>query len=98
MSMKAARKSLLSLSSSTVLCLAVRAGHVSTRKKMMMTVIARINAISVNANGQETRPEIRDVNIKRWALGVLFPNAVIEQEHDHEQEQEERGRFSPSTP
>jgi hypothetical protein len=70
MSMKAARKSLPTLSSSTVLCRAVRAGQVSTRKKMMTTAIARINAISVNASGQEIRAEISDFDIERWTLGV----------------------------
>ena len=51
-----------------------------------------MNAISVNATGQEIRPEIADFDIERWA----FAQAVIEQEqgHEQEQEQEERSRLS----
>jgi hypothetical protein len=48
----------------------VRAGHVSTRKKMITATIARINAISVNASGQEMRAEFADFNIGRSTLSV----------------------------
>jgi len=53
-----------------VLCRAVRAGQVSTRKKITTTTIARINAISVNARGQQMRAGFADFNIGRSTLSV----------------------------
>jgi hypothetical protein len=53
-----------------VLCRAIRAGQVSMRKKMIRITIATMNAISVNATGQEIRPEIADFDIERWTLSV----------------------------
>src|SRR6266540_2026550 len=99
MSMKAERKSLPSLSSSRALCRAVRAGQVSTRKKMTKATTAMISAMSANAAGQSTCPDLADfdIGVGRWALSVerfSFAQAVIEQEHGHRQEQEERGQTS----
>jgi hypothetical protein len=39
-------------------CCAVRAGHVSTRQKMITATIATMNAIRANASGQEMRPDL----------------------------------------
>jgi len=58
MSMKAARKSLPSLSSSALLCRAVRAGQLSRRKKMINTTATMNSAISVKASGQEIRARV----------------------------------------
>src|SRR5260370_9888902 len=70
MSTNAARRFLPSLSSSAVLCRAVRAGQLSKRKKMMKIVIAIVRAISVNAIGHATRYGFADFDIGRSALTV----------------------------
>ena len=57
MSMKAARTSRPNFSSPAVLCAAVRAGQLSTRKKTSTAAAATINTTNVNAVGQETRAE-----------------------------------------
>src|SRR5207248_6105373 len=95
MSTKALRKSLPSVSSSAVLCCAVRAGQVSIRQKMITTTMAIDSATNVKASGHEIRPEITDFGIGRWSLSVCFTEALIEHEHEREQEQEEPADFAP---
>src|SRR5437016_2808023 len=95
MSMKAARKSLPSFSSSAVLCCAVRVGQVSIRQKMITTTMAIDSATNVKATGHEIRPEITDFDIGRCTLSVCFTEALIEHDHEHEQEQEEPADFAP---
>ena len=70
MSMKAARRFLPSLSSSAVLCRAVRAGQLSKRKKMIKIVIAMVSAKSVNAIGHATRYGLADFDMGRSTLSV----------------------------
>jgi hypothetical protein len=70
MSTNAARRFLPSLSSSAVLCCAVRAGQLSKRKKMTKIVIAMVSATSVNAIGHATRCGFADFDIGRSALSV----------------------------
>jgi hypothetical protein len=70
MSTNAARRFLPSLSSSAVLCRAVRAGQLSKRKKMIKIVIAMVRAKSVNAIGHATRYGFADFDIGRSALTV----------------------------
>ena len=96
MSMKAARRFLPSLSSSAVLCRAVRAGQLSKRKKMTRIVVAMISATNVNAIGHATRCGFADFDIGRSTFGVeRFCSYAIEQEQDREQEQEESGNVVP---
>jgi hypothetical protein len=97
MSTNAARRFLPSLSSSAVLCRAVRAGQLSKRKKMIKIVIPMVSATRVNAIGHATRYGFADFDIGRWTFGVeRFRSDATEQEQDHEQEQEESGkRLSP---
>src|SRR4029077_19629180 len=70
MSSNGVRRSFQSLSSSAVLCRAVRAGQLSKRKKMTKIVIAIVRAISVNAIGHATRYGFVDFDIGRCALTV----------------------------
>src|SRR3954454_22958721 len=79
MSTKAERRFLPSLSSSAVLCRAVRAGQLSKRKKTTRMVVAMISATSVNAIGHATRCGIPNLDIGRSALSTLCSDA-IEQE------------------
>jgi hypothetical protein len=97
MSTNAERRSLPSLSSSDVLCRAVRAGQLSKRKKMIKIVVATVSATSVNATGHATRYWFADFDIGRSTFRVdRFCSDAIEQEQDHEQEQEEsRERLCP---
>src|SRR6266516_2762147 len=96
MSIRAARKSFPSLSSSALRCRAVRAGHVSRRRNMIRITAAMISATRVNAVGQEMRCDLAGFDIRRWTLGDKrsLLRALIEQERGHEQEQEERTRLS----
>jgi hypothetical protein len=68
--MNAARRFLPSLSSSAVLCRAVRAGQLSKRKKMIRIVVPMMSATSVNATGHATRYGFADFDIGRSALTV----------------------------
>ncbi|PYI73339.1 MAG: hypothetical protein DMF02_01215 [Verrucomicrobia bacterium] len=72
MSMKAARRSFPNRSSSAVLSRAVRAGQLSRRTKITMTIVATMSATSVNAVGHVTRAGVADFNIGRWMLSVSF--------------------------
>src|SRR4029077_3611809 len=69
-SMNEERISFPSLSTSAVLCLAVRAGQLSRRKKMINTTAAMNSAISVKASGQDIRLATADFDIGRWAFSV----------------------------
>src|SRR5207249_2226387 len=60
MSMKAARKSFPSRSSSAVLCFAVRAGQLSKRRKTTTTTDATTSAIKAKAIGHENRASPAD--------------------------------------
>jgi len=85
-----------SLSSSAVLCRAVRAGQLSKRKKMTRIVVAMISATNVNAIGRATRCGFADFDMERSTFGVeRFCSDAIEQEQDHQQEQEESGNVCP---
>src|SRR5438477_13034770 len=90
MSMNAERKFLPSLSSSAVLCRAVRAGQLSKRKEMTTTTIAEISAIRANAIGHATRCGFADFDIGGSALSVLFTRNRARADH----EQEESGEGS----
>src|SRR5262249_34198671 len=86
-------KFLPSLSSSAVLCRAVRAGQLSSRKKMTMVVIAKMRATIVSAIGHETRRDFAEFDIGCLTLSVsVSSQPAIEQEHDRQQEQKETGR------
>src|SRR5262245_11114955 len=81
MSTNAARKFLPSLSSSAVLCRAVRAGQLSKRKKMIKLVVPIISATIVSAIGHAMRDPFADFDIGRSTLGVeRFCSDGIEQE------------------
>src|SRR5215469_2505632 len=96
MSMKAARRFLPSLSSSAVLCRAVRAGQLSKRKKMTRIVVAMISVTNVNAIGHAMRCGFADFDTGPSTFGVeRFCSNAIEQEQDHQQEQEESGNACP---
>jgi hypothetical protein len=89
-----------SLSSSAVLCRAVRAGQLSKRKKMIEIVIAMVSATSVNAIGHATRCGFADFDIGRSALAFVFRRNRARADH----EQEESGerclpkKLPPPTP
>src|SRR5205807_7654894 len=69
-STKTAPKFLPNFSSAAVLCRAVRAGQLSTRKKMITVVIATIRATTVNAIGHETRCDFTGFDIGCLTLSV----------------------------
>src|SRR2546423_3728630 len=92
MSMNAERKFLPSLSSSAVLCRAVRAGQLSKRKEMTTTTIAEISAIRANAIGHATRCGFADFDIGGSALSVLFHT---QSSKSRSRARRKRGRFSP---
>src|SRR5438046_1315028 len=85
MSMNAERKFLPSLSSSAVLCRAVRAGQLSKRKEMTTTTIAEISAIRANAIGHATRCGFADFDIGGSALSVLFTRNRARADHEQEE-------------
>src|SRR5438477_3682333 len=92
MSTNAERRLLPSLSSSAVLCRAVRAGQLSKRKKMTTTTIAKISAIRANAIGHATRCGFAEFDIRNSAFSVLFTRNRARADHD----QEESGQGSAS--
>jgi hypothetical protein len=59
-STKAERTSFPKRSSSAVLCLAVRAGQLSTRRKMRTIAATTMSATKVKASGHEIRPEVSE--------------------------------------
>ena len=69
-STKTAPKFLPNFSSAAVLCRAVRAGQLSTRKKMITVVIATIRATTVNTIGHETRCDFAEFDIGCLTLSV----------------------------
>src|SRR4030095_17098462 len=85
MSMNAARIVLPSLSSSAVLCRAVRAGQLSKRKKMISIVVPMMSATSVNAIGHATRYGFADFDIGRSTLTVLFRRNRARANHEQEE-------------
>src|SRR5262245_5947292 len=72
MSMNAARRFLPSLSSSAVLCRAVRAGQLSKRKKMIKIVAPIISATTASAIGHATRYGLADFDIGRSGSTVFI--------------------------
>src|SRR5215471_15263984 len=90
MSINAARRFFPSLSSSAVLCRAVRPGQLSKRKKMIKIVVPILSATSVSAIGHAMRYRFSDFDIGRSTLGAeRFCSEAIEQAQDHGQEQEQ---------
>src|SRR5438874_2461951 len=100
MSTNAERRLLPSLSSSAVICRAVRAGQLSKRKKMTTTTIAKISAIRANAIGHATRCGFAEFDIGNSAFSLLFTRNRARA--DHEQEESGQGsapkKLPPPTP
>jgi len=70
MSMKAARTSRPNFSSPAVLWAAVRAGQLSTRRKIIRVIAARMSTTSVTAIGQANRPRTAAFEIECWTFSV----------------------------